>query len=183
MTSILHCHWWEFWSRDTQAPLGYRRFQIGCVFAEYDLFKPTIFIQKFIYIKFRILFGTVLYQFLETGTFDRKSVFQVIYKKLELCELSENHLHKSIYEFKLKVFRNEISIYTVDAFTSSPFTGNPAAVCLLEDDISDNLKQKIAAEMNISETAFVTKAKGSDFTSDSNFSLRWFTPSTEVRYL
>ena len=83
----------------------------------------------------------------------------------------------------MKIFRDEISIYTVDAFTSAPFTGNPAAVCLLEDDISDNLKQKIAAEMNISETAFVTKAKGSDFSSDSNFSLRWFTPSTEVRYL
>ena len=82
----------------------------------------------------------------------------------------------------MKIFRNEISIYTVDAFTSAPFTGNPAAVCLLEDDISDNLKQKIAAEMNISETAFVTKAKGSDFSSDSNFSLRWFTPSTEVGY-
>ena len=79
-----------------------------------------------------------------------------------------------------KIFRTEIPIYTVDAFTSSPFTGNPAAVCLLEDDISDHLKQKIAAEMNISETAFVTKAEGSQFSSESKFSLRWFTPLTEV---
>ena len=73
-----------------------------------------------------------------------------------------------------------ISIYTVDAFTTVPFTGNPAAVCLLEDDISDAQKQKIAAEMNISETAFVTGVSGSGFSTPSEFSLRWFTPTTEV---
>jgi hypothetical protein len=39
-------------------------------------------------------------------------------------------------------------------------SGNPAAVCLLEDDISDQLKQQIAAEMNISETAFLTTTAG-----------------------
>jgi predicted PhzF superfamily epimerase YddE/YHI9 len=39
-------------------------------------------------------------------------------------------------------------------------SGNPAAVCLLEDDIPDQLKQQIAAEMNISETAFLTTAAG-----------------------
>jgi predicted PhzF superfamily epimerase YddE/YHI9 len=39
-------------------------------------------------------------------------------------------------------------------------SGNPAAVCLLEDDISDQLKQQIAAEMNISETAFLTTSAG-----------------------
>ena len=51
----------------------------------------------------------------------------------------------------------ELSFYTVDAFTPHPFSGNPAAVCPLEDDISDNVKQSIATEMNISETCFITK--------------------------
>jgi len=73
-----------------------------------------------------------------------------------------------------------LPIWTVDAFTSFPFSGNPAAVCLLEDDIPDSSKQKIAAEMNISETAFVTKEKGASFNSASKFGLRWFTPTTEV---
>jgi Phenazine biosynthesis-like protein len=62
-------------------------------------------------------------------------------------------------------------------------SGNPAAVCLLDDDISDSLKQQIAAEMNISETAFLTKLEGDscgDFTTGHTFSLRWFTPTTEV---
>jgi len=40
---------------DSQAPVGYNRFQIGCVLAEYDLFKPTTFIQNYIYMNFRII--------------------------------------------------------------------------------------------------------------------------------
>jgi len=71
-------------------------------------------------------------------------------------------------------------VCTVDAFTSKPFSGNPAAVCLLEDDIPDQLKQQIGTEMNISETAFVTKHPDSDFKTGDSFGLRWFTPSTEV---
>ena len=51
--------------------LGYLRFQIGCVFIEYDLFKPTITIQNCIYI---YEFDTVLYQFLKTGTSDINSM-------------------------------------------------------------------------------------------------------------
>ena len=78
--------------------------------------------------------------------------------------------------------------------------GNPAAVCLLEKDIPDSTKQKIATEMNLSETAFVVPAKylsalniqdtaatqegnidGIDiFKTMSRFSLRWFTPTSEV---
>ncbi len=50
----------------------------------------------------------------------------------------------------------------MDAFTASAFGGNPAAVMLLEDDIQDEMKQKIAREMNISETAFVTKLNADD---------------------
>ena len=50
--------------------LGYLRFQIGCVFAKYDLFKPTISIQNYIYIYEFSYKDTVLYQFLETDTSD-----------------------------------------------------------------------------------------------------------------
>lgn len=49
-----------------------------------------------------------------------------------------------------------MDIYIVDSFTDKPFTGNPAAVCVLKNNsIQDELMQKIAAEMNLSETAFV----------------------------
>lgn len=64
-------------------------------------------------------------------------------------------------------------IYTVDAFTDKIFGGNPAGVCILENDIGDELKQNIAAEMNLSETAFVTRQ-------ENEFGLRWFTPVSEV---
>lgn len=66
-----------------------------------------------------------------------------------------------------------IKIFTVDAFTDVPFKGNPAAVCLPEKKIEDKLMQKIAFEMNLSETAFVYKL-------ENGFSLRWFTPKSEV---
>ncbi|KAI5617417.1 phenazine biosynthesis like protein domain containing [Silurus asotus] len=75
----------------------------------------------------------------------------------------------------------EIPIYTVDAFTNLPFKGNPAAVCLLENELSEELYQKIAAEMNLSETAFLTNLKPTeDFTSGARFGLRWFTPTHEI---
>lgn len=64
-------------------------------------------------------------------------------------------------------------IVVVDAFTDQPFTGNPAAVCVLDEVISDERMQLIAREMNHAETAFVRS------TGDA-FSLRWFTPTTEV---
>ncbi len=66
-----------------------------------------------------------------------------------------------------------IKTFTVDAFTDKMFSGNPAAVCLLENDLDDKVMQSIAAEMNLSETAFVKKLSGV-------FSLRWFTPTSEV---
>merc|ERR1711935_242405 len=77
----------------------------------------------------------------------------------------------------------QIPIFTVDAFSPKPFGGNPAAVCLLEEDITDELKQKIAMEMNISETAYVLpleKNISNPFENGSKFELRWFTPTTEV---
>ncbi|XP_078572549.1 phenazine biosynthesis-like domain-containing protein isoform X2 [Branchiostoma floridae x Branchiostoma japonicum] len=75
-----------------------------------------------------------------------------------------------------------LPIFQVDAFTDRPFSGNPAAVCLLEDgDLTDDVQQKIAAEMNLSETAYIRKLScNSDFSTGSRFGLRWFTPTKEI---
>ena len=67
----------------------------------------------------------------------------------------------------------KVPIYQVDAFTSEIFSGNPAAVCILDLWIEDRLLQSIAAENNLSETAFLVR-------NDAGFDLRWFTPTTEV---
>lgn len=67
----------------------------------------------------------------------------------------------------------KIPIYQVDAFTSKVFFGNPAAVCLLDIWIEDRKLQSIAAENNLSETAFLVR-------NNNGFDLRWFTPVTEV---
>lgn len=64
-------------------------------------------------------------------------------------------------------------IYTVDAFAEAPHRGNPAGVCFLMGHQDEAWMQMIAAEMNLSETAFFQQ-KGK------RFSLRWFTPTTEV---
>lgn len=75
----------------------------------------------------------------------------------------------------------EIPVYTLDSFTNLPFKGNPAAICPLLHELSDDLYYKIAAEMNLSETAFITRINPSDsFTTGSRFRLRWFTPAAEV---
>ncbi|MGH8278095.1 MAG: PhzF family phenazine biosynthesis protein [Gammaproteobacteria bacterium] len=66
-----------------------------------------------------------------------------------------------------------IPLYQIDAFTDELFHGNPAAVCPLEEWLPDDVMQKIAAENNLSETAFYVP-------SGENFQLRWFTPTTEV---
>lgn len=70
-----------------------------------------------------------------------------------------------------------IRILQIDAFTSKPFAGNPAAVVLDAAGLSDAKMQAIAKEMNLSETAFLTpSAKGADYR------LRWFTPGSEVTF-
>jgi len=67
----------------------------------------------------------------------------------------------------------EISLYQIDAFASKLFEGNPAAVCPLDEWLSDEIMQSIAAENNLSETVFfVPKGNG--------FHIRWFTPASEV---
>ena len=67
----------------------------------------------------------------------------------------------------------KIRQYQVDAFTTRIFEGNPAAVCPLDAWLDDSLLQAIAAENNLSETAFFVKSARA-------FQLRWFTPVTEV---
>ena len=54
-------------------------------------------------------------------------------------------------------------LYQVDAFTAEPFAGNPAAVCLLEGDEDPAWMQAVAAEMNLSETAFVLPRSDGDY--------------------
>jgi PhzF family phenazine biosynthesis protein len=67
----------------------------------------------------------------------------------------------------------QIPIYQVDAFAAAPFRGNPAAVCPLERWLKDETLQAIAAENNLSETAYYVRENG-------RYRLRWFTPSVEV---
>lgn len=65
--------------------------------------------------------------------------------------------------------------YTVDAFTDELFKGNPAAVCVMDKWISDDLMQNIAKENNLSETAFAVKE-------GERYRLRWFTPKSEIDF-
>ncbi|NOK60904.1 MAG: putative epimerase YddE/YHI9, PhzF superfamily [Chloroflexi bacterium AL-W] len=68
----------------------------------------------------------------------------------------------------------KIPMYQVDAFASRLFTGNPAAVCVLDTWLDDQVLQAIAAENNLAETAFFTT------NADGSYQLRWFTPSFEI---
>lgn len=72
--------------------------------------------------------------------------------------------------------------YIIDAFTNTSFAGNAAAVCLIPKALDDREYQKIAAEFNLSETAFPvpTDKSSTDFQQPSTFTLRWFTPTNEV---
>ncbi|KAM5236857.1 phenazine biosynthesis-like domain-containing protein isoform 1-T1 [Ctenodactylus gundi] len=75
----------------------------------------------------------------------------------------------------------KLPIFIADAFTARAFCGNPAAVCLLENDLDEDMHQNIAKEMNLSETAFIRKLHPTDsFIHSSCFGLRWFTPASEV---
>lgn len=70
----------------------------------------------------------------------------------------------------------KIPFLQVDAFAREPFTGNPAAVMSLDAWLDDTTLQRIAAENNLSETAFILP----DATGTADFELRWFTPTSEV---
>jgi PhzF family phenazine biosynthesis protein len=67
-------------------------------------------------------------------------------------------------------------VYVVDAFTDRPFAGNPAAVCPLTGPADPGWMQRVAAEFNLSETAFPRPID----TAEADFELRWFTPAVEV---
>ena len=69
-----------------------------------------------------------------------------------------------------------LPFFQVDAFASGPLTGNPAAVMPLDRWIDDALMQAIAAENNLSETAFTVPSERDD----ADYDLRWFTPAAEV---
>ena len=65
------------------------------------------------------------------------------------------------------------TIYQVDAFTATPFQGNPAGVCILPAPASEDWMRNVAREMNLSETAFLVRQ-------EDGYDLRWFTPAAEV---
>lgn len=67
-----------------------------------------------------------------------------------------------------------VPVFHIDAFTDQPFSGNPAAVCLLDSWLDDALLLKVAAENNLSATAFLVRG-------GTGYELRWFTPRCEVR--
>ena len=65
-------------------------------------------------------------------------------------------------------------LHIIDAFTNRPFAGNPAAVCVLAAPADESWMKLVAREMNLSETAFLHPIEG-------GWSLRWFTPTVEVK--
>ena len=78
-----------------------------------------------------------------------------------------------------------LAIFQVDAFTSEPFSGNPAGVCLLPEDRDESWMQNVAREMNLAETAFLRirpdERQGTSRSPEPpGWNLRWFTPAVEV---
>ncbi|MBA9077927.1 PhzF family phenazine biosynthesis protein [Rufibacter quisquiliarum] len=72
----------------------------------------------------------------------------------------------------------QIQTFLIDAFTSQPFKGNPAGVCLLDSPLEPPLMQAIAAELNASETAFLV----ADASHSHTYSIRYFTPTVEIGF-
>ncbi|ESW22131.1 hypothetical protein PHAVU_005G129900 [Phaseolus vulgaris] len=77
--------------------------------------------------------------------------------------------------------KKPVKYFVVDAFAEAAFKGNPAAVCLLEEERKEEWLQAVAAEFNISETCFITPISPISESSISRFRLRWFTPVAEVK--
>lgn len=69
----------------------------------------------------------------------------------------------------------KIETYIVDSFTDQPFKGNPAGVCILESELSDNIMQSIAKELGLSETVFVN-----NLTEQNKYPIRYFSPKMEI---
>ncbi len=98
-------------------------------------------------------------------------------KSHKFCKKTQNFRH-FLRQLKQALCLQEIhvmklSLYQIDAFANKPFEGNPAAICPLDEWLSDDLMQSIATENNLSETAFFVKT-------NKGYSIRWFTPAHEV---
>ncbi|EOX94814.1 Phenazine biosynthesis PhzC/PhzF protein, putative isoform 1 [Theobroma cacao] len=76
--------------------------------------------------------------------------------------------------------KTPVKYYVVDAFTDSAFKGNPAAVCLLEEERDEKWLQAVAAEFNVSQTCYLTRITN-PASPNPRFRLRWFTPVAEVK--
>lgn len=70
----------------------------------------------------------------------------------------------------------KLSTWFIDTFTSTPFKGNPSWVCLIEEELSSDVMQSIANELNCPVTAFIKKKPGTN----NSFDIRYFTPITEI---
>ncbi|MFD2909107.1 PhzF family phenazine biosynthesis protein [Flavobacterium ardleyense] len=71
-----------------------------------------------------------------------------------------------------------MKVYIIDAFTTEAFKGNPAGVCIVEDEILVETMQSIASELNLSETAFISRFNDSE----SDYSIRFFTPTVPIDF-
>ncbi len=78
-----------------------------------------------------------------------------------------------MFQYLINQIVMNLPIYQVDAFADELFTGNPAAVVILHNWLNDEILQKIAAENNLAETAFLVKK-------NEDYEIRWFTPAVEV---
>jgi PhzF family phenazine biosynthesis protein len=67
-----------------------------------------------------------------------------------------------------------IRLFQVDSITDSPYKGNPAGVCIVDNPVTNDFKQQIASEMNCSETAFITDM-------GDVYRIQYFTPLQEVQ--
>ncbi|XP_047335158.1 uncharacterized isomerase BH0283-like [Impatiens glandulifera] len=77
--------------------------------------------------------------------------------------------------------KTPVKYSVIDAFTESPFKGNPAAVCLLQEERDDEWLQSVATEFNISETCYLILIPSTNSDLTPRFRLRWFTPVAEVK--
>lgn len=75
---------------------------------------------------------------------------------------------------------NNLILFQVDTFASQPFAGNPAAVCLIDYPLNENLMQKIAMEVNLSETAFLRPTGEYSIHKCRRFKTHWFSPEREL---
>jgi PhzF family phenazine biosynthesis protein len=89
-----------------------------------------------------------------------------------LCRFQDDKLYYSVAPRKIEVMR--IPLFRLNAFTNRPFGGNPAAVCLLDSWLDDGWLRKVAAENNVSATAFLVPTV-------EHYEIRWFTPACEVK--